>query len=107
MGAELYYCPCCGYRGLSQPAYTELPPPPFGDLGAPPYIGRFGGATFECCDCCGFEFGYDDDPAASGRACSFRQYRSEFVAGGCQWFRPDERPVAWSLPEQLRAAGIE
>ena len=106
MGAERYHCPCCGYRGLHHPAYPELPPAPFGDLGDPPYIGRFGHASFGCCDCCGFEYGYDDDPGASGRACSFRQYREEFVAAGCRWFYPDRRPDGWSQDEQLRAAGI-
>jgi hypothetical protein len=45
-----YFCPCCGYRGLHQPAYTELPPPPFEDLGDTPYVARFGGTTLECCD---------------------------------------------------------
>lgn len=106
MVGERYNCPCCGYLGLSQPAYSEMPPAPFGDLGKPPYIGRFGYASFGCCDCCGFEYGYDDDPGASGRACSFKQYRAEFVARDMAWFRPDRKPVGWSLDDQLRAAGI-
>lgn len=101
-----YYCPCCGFRGLVEPAYSELPIPPFGDLGDPPYIGRFGYASFECCECCGFEFGYDDDPDASGHACSFRSHLSKFVHSGMHWFRPDRRPKVWSLEPQLLIAGI-
>ena len=106
MDGERYYCPCCGYHGLHEPAYSEMPPTPFGNLGDPPYIGRFGWASFECCDCCGFEFGYDDDPGASGRACSFGQYRAERVSQQMVWFRSDRRPGGWSLAQQLRAAGI-
>lgn len=106
MDGERYYCPCCGYRGPHEPAYSEMPPTPFGNLGDPPYIGRFGWASFECCDCCGFEFGYDDDPGASGRACSFGQYRAERVSQQMVWFRSDRRLGVWSLAEQLRAAGI-
>lgn len=106
MAQEPFACPCCGHRGLGEPAYAALPEPPFGDLGAPPYVGRFGYASFECCACCGFEFGYDDDAGASGQACSFADYLARFVAQGCRWFCPDQRPAAWSLTEQLRAAGI-
>lgn len=106
MAAEPFYCPCCGYRGLSEPAYTEMPGPPFGDLGPPPYIGRFGLATFECCGCCGFEYGFDDDPGASARASSFGEYLAEFVASGCHWFSQKERPEGWSLSAQLREAGL-
>jgi hypothetical protein len=103
---ELFYCPCCGYRGLHGPAYSEISSPPFGDPGDPPYIGRFGHASFECCDSCGLEFGYDDDPGASGRACSFKQYRTEFDQRGQTWFRPAKRPEGWTLEEQLIQAGI-
>lgn len=101
-----FHCPCCGLVGLVQPAYSELPLPPFGDLGDPPYVGRFGYASFECCACCGFEFGYDDDAEASGRASSFRSYLEEFVNRGMHWFRADLRPDNWSLEQQLRRAGI-
>ena len=59
-----------------------------------------------CCDCCGLEFGYDDDPGASGRACSFRQYRVEFVDREMVWFRPPRRPLLWLPDKQLEAAGI-
>lgn len=104
--SKLYACPCCGWWGLEYPAYNELPEPPFGDLGQPPYIGRFGEASFQCCECCGFEFGYDCDPAASGRRGSFRDYLRQWTEAGEQWFRPLRRPENWSLQEQLAAAGL-
>lgn len=99
-------CPCCGFRGLNYPAYDQLPEPPFGDLGQPPYIGRFGEASFECCECCGFEFGYDCDPAASGRHGTFRDYLVKWVEHGSHWFRPNQRPENWSLEQQLAEAGL-
>ena len=107
MNREHNFCPCCGYHGLEFLPYSEMPAPPYGDMGDPPYIGRFGEASFGCCDCCGFEFGYDDDAGASGRACSFRQYRQEWITRQMPWFRPEKRPADWSLVEQLAAAGIQ
>jgi hypothetical protein len=83
-----------------------MPEAPFGDLGPPPYIGRFGEASFQICACCGFEYGYDDDAGASGRARSFAAYLEEFLARGCKWFSPRERPEGWSLEAQLREAGL-
>jgi rubredoxin len=42
-------CPVCGSAELQdQPYYAE------------------GGASFEMCSVCGFEFGFDDEPFASG-----------------------------------------
>jgi hypothetical protein len=38
-----YICPICGYDGLEEPPYSEDGEP-----------------SFEICDCCGNEFGYDD-----------------------------------------------
>ncbi|MCE2791435.1 MAG: hypothetical protein ACK493_12485 [Planctomycetota bacterium] len=99
-------CPCCGWWGLEYPAYDKLPQPPFGDLGQPPYNERYGSASFQCCHCCGFEFGYDCDPAASGRHGNFRDYLREWAEAGRNWFRPLERPEDWSLPAQLTAAGL-
>lgn len=42
-------CPVCGSNELhDQPYYVD------------------GGASFEMCNVCGFEFGFDDEPLASG-----------------------------------------
>ncbi len=43
-----WHCPVCGSPELEQPAYEND-----------------GSASFQMCSC-GFEFGFDDDPAASG-----------------------------------------
>jgi hypothetical protein len=101
-----FACPCCGFRGLDYPAYDQLPDPPFGDLGQPPYIGRFGSASFQCCACCGFEYGYDCDPDASGRRGTFRDYLLKWVDRGSHWFRSKERSENWSLERQLVEVGL-
>jgi hypothetical protein len=106
MEVKRFDCPCCGYRNLEHPAYSEMPQPLPSDLGNPPYIGRYGMASFQCCDCCGFEFGFDDDASASGRETSFEEHLRRFVQSGMPWFRPDCRPEGWDLEIQLRQAGI-
>jgi len=45
----IWCCPVCGSVELHDRPYYEE-----------------GGASFEMCGVCGFEFGYDDDPLASG-----------------------------------------
>jgi hypothetical protein len=99
------YCPCCGHPGLCEPAYEHLGPPPWGNLGTPPYGPRLGIPSFAVCDCCGFQFGYDDDPGA-GPGVSFARYLNDWAAGGGTWFYPGKRPVGWSLTDQLRVADI-
>ena len=102
-----FACPCCGYFGLSAPAYEDLPNPPFGDLGLPPYVGRFGFASFQCCACCGYEFGFDCDAGASGRARSFEDYRVQWIKDGARWFSGTLlAPKDWNLTAQLMTAGI-
>jgi hypothetical protein len=101
-----FYCPCCGYPGLPGPAYEHLGSPPWGNLGTPPYGPRLGIPSVEICDCCGFQFGFDDDPGA-GPGVSFARYLLDWAADGGNWFYPVKRPVGWSLADQLRVAGIE
>jgi hypothetical protein len=48
--------------------------------------------SFEICDCCGCEYGYDDYP----------KYREEWIRKGAPWFDPKERPLNWNLEEQLK-----
>ncbi|MBX3417722.1 MAG: hypothetical protein KF851_08975 [Pirellulaceae bacterium] len=102
-----FYCPCCGYRGLGQSPYERLHDPPFGDLGEPSYIERFGYPSHEGCHCCGYQFGYDDDLSASGSAKSFAESRRRWIEKGCRWFcGTDPRPENWKVSDQLSAAGI-
>jgi len=101
-----YICPCCGYTELEQPPYREMPVPPFeGALPPPPYAPHFGDPSYEVCDCCGFEFGYDDEPGTAAPV-SFAEYLGEWIADGAEWFVPEKRPPHWDLHTQLASAGI-
>src|SRR5215472_4990706 len=83
-----FVCPCCGYPKLDCPPYEGMGLPPWPDHGSPPYHKRYGAASYACCECCGFEFGFDDDPGASAAASSFGEYLADWIADGCKWFRP-------------------
>jgi hypothetical protein len=99
-------CPCCGYAGLEQPPYERLAQPPFDIPCGPPYATCLGDPSYDVCDCCGFEFGNDDDPGTA-EPDSFGTYLAKWVAAGCQWFQPTKKPLAWSLEAQLRSARLE
>jgi len=78
--ANSFFCRVCG---LKQEA------PPWGlDERSP---------TFEICDCCGIEFGYEDSSPSS-----IKKYRESWLASGAQWFNPKKRPTNWNLDEQLK-----
>ena len=102
-----FHCPVCGYQGLWQPAYEDLPPPPFPNFGDPPYTDRLGPYSHQGCHGCGYEFGYDDDAAACGTPTSFRDYRRSWIAGGCKWWSSRPQPEGWSPLAQMQAAGIQ
>jgi len=72
-------CHICGWR------LDELP---WGDDGLHP--------TYNICDCCGCEFGYEDSELSG-----ILQYRKKWIESGGVWFKPDEKPDNWSLKEQL------
>jgi hypothetical protein len=100
-----HVCPSCGYRGLDCPPYANMPAPPW--LGPePPYSMHYGDPSYDVCDCCGFEYGNDDEPLLGVRGSSFEEYRREWIGRGCPWFDVDKRPKSWSLSEQLSRAGI-
>lgn len=48
--------------------------------------------SFEICDCCGCEYGYDDRPS----------YRKAWIQQGAPWFNAKKRPQDWNLEEQLK-----
>jgi hypothetical protein len=74
----------CRVCGLLQPE------PPWGSGGKTP--------SFDICDCCGVEFGYEDaTPAAVAR------YRAEWLGQGAPWFAPESRPKDWNVDEQLKS----
>lgn len=87
--------------------YDRWPGLPLPRHAAPPYQEQFGPPSFEICPSCGFEFGFDDHPGASGSATSFAEHRQHWVAGGCAWWgQRERRPERWSGRQQLTDAGF-
>ncbi|MBM7569923.1 hypothetical protein [Aquibacillus albus] len=84
-----YNCVICGYGNLNKAQYNS-----------------FGDPTFEICDCCGFESGFDDDD----QGYSFATYRDEWLLSGATWFYIDTKPKDWSkktLIKQLKRIGYD
>ncbi|MCX5660163.1 MAG: hypothetical protein NTW19_10635 [Planctomycetota bacterium] len=104
---DAHCCPCCGFPGLEWPAYKNLGPPPWKSHGEPPYCQRYGDASYDVCECCGYEFGFEDNPGLGCQPISFRDYRTQWIAEGCEWFCGDRRPPYWSLREQLKRIGVD
>lgn len=59
------------------------------------------GAQYVICSCCGAESGVDDLNRRS-----VRDYRSKWIAAGCAWFSPQERPADWQLDRQMRGLPV-
>ena len=52
--------------------------------------------TFNICECCGVEFGYEDaTPEATDK------FREAWIKRGCPWFSKAKKPNNWDLPVQL------
>lgn len=58
-------CPVCGYDKLTEAPYDEDGMP-----------------SYEICDCCGFEFGFDD--LSEGE--TYSSYREKWICNGAVWF---------------------
>ncbi len=81
-----HLCPVCGWPELHEPPRSES-----------------GGASFEICPCCGFEFGYDDDD----RGLTYEEARARWIGGGMPWWsRARPAPPGWSGAAQIIAAGF-
>jgi hypothetical protein len=79
-------CPVCGWPKLHEPPRHET-----------------GGASFEICPCCGFEFGFDDDD----QGLTYEQARARWIAGGMRWWsRARPAPFDWNAERQLSDAGF-
>ena len=76
---EAYFCRVCGLEQLTKP---------WGDDEMTP--------SFEICDCCGVEFGYEDCKPES-----VLKYRKRWVEQKNKWFNPKEMPADWSLEKQM------
>ena len=48
--------------------------------------------SYDICECCGCEYGHDDD----------EDYYKEWVSKGCEWFEPELKPNDWSLENQKK-----
>ena len=77
--AILYRCKVCGYKD------TILPWGKNGDL-----------PSFEICDCCGVEYGYEDATPSA-----VMNYRKQWIQNGAKWACPEKRPSVWDLEAQL------
>jgi hypothetical protein len=100
-----FACPCCGFSGLGSKPYAKGVTLPVSQELKPPYSQYFGLPSYEVCDCCGFEFGFDDEPGV-GAPDTFSGYLGQWISEGQTWFSPRKRPDGWTLREQLKIAGI-
>ena len=62
---------------------------PWGESGTYP--------TFNICECCGVEFGYEDVSVNSVKA-----YRNKWLSLGSIWFSIKFKPSNWNIDEQLK-----
>jgi len=74
------FCRVCGLKQLY---------PQYGQAGDSP--------TYEICDCCGVEFGYEDMTVHS-----VKEYRKKWLETGSVWFCIDQKPVNWSWEKQKK-----
>jgi hypothetical protein len=77
---NIYACRVCG---LLQDE------PPWGEDSNTP--------TFNICECCGTEFGYEDATAKAIQAS-----RARWLSNGARWYLPEFKPENWQLEEQLQ-----
>lgn len=76
----MFICPVCGYDKLTEEPYD-----------------RDGNPSYEVCDCCGFEFGFDDGSAGH----TFQDYLQKWIENRAQWFKENAKPENWDLQKQL------
>jgi hypothetical protein len=82
---EKYVCYVCGYPNLDEP--------PRGLDGNIP--------SFDICDCCGIEFGYEDTTKEN-----ILKYRQKWIGTGGEWFCKELCPENWDMKEQLKNIGV-
>lgn len=76
---ELLICRVCGLKQNE---------PQWGDDGETP--------TYNICDCCGVEFGYEDSSLIG-----IKNYRNKWLSSGGRWTKPNCKPENWTLENQL------
>ncbi|WP_250261726.1 hypothetical protein [Escherichia coli] len=78
-GGGCEVCRVCG---------AEQPEAPWGDDGETP--------TYDICNCCGVEFGYEDSTVQS-----IKKYRAKWLDSGAKWMNKKSEPQNRSVDEQL------
>ncbi len=77
-------CPVCRFPGLTEPPRSKS-----------------GGASFEICPCCGFQFGVSDDD----EGVTYVAWRRRWKDAGMRWFSKGRRsPAGWDPVAQLKTA---
>jgi hypothetical protein len=106
--ATKYFCLVCGYPGMEGKLYANIPDDPrvemYGLL--PPYALAWGLPSHDVCSCCGYEFGFDDEPGGAVDGLSFLEYLEKWVADGMPWMGPEPKPAGWDLAAQMSAAQL-
>lgn len=67
------------------------------DAGEPPWGESECDPTFNICECCGVEFGYEDHLMSGVLRC-----RKRWIESGGIWFRPKAKPSNWDMAEQIK-----
>lgn len=78
-----YICTTCGYDQLEEPPREN------------------GGPSFEICECCGVEFGYQDCTPESNN-----NFRCLWKKSDYQWHVPERKPKNWDINKQLKNIGL-
>jgi len=95
-------CLCCGWDQLDFKPYENYPECFVSTKNLkPPYHSIWGAASYEVCECCGFEFGNDDDPGGSLSPETFSSYRRDWIKRGAKWLQGFSKPKGWVLERQL------
>jgi rubredoxin len=106
MSKDKYFCPACGYPELEAPPYKNMKGHPYPLVVVPPYENAWGPASYDVCSCCGYEFGFDDNPGGDSPGTPFTDYLKEWFNDGQKWFEPDKKPAQFDIVKQLEAAQI-
>lgn len=77
---EVYMCRVCG---------LQQDEPSWGEDGNTP--------SFNICDCCGTEFGYEDATIVA-----IKRTREKWLSKGAKWSEPKAKPKDWVLEVQLK-----
>ena len=77
-------CPVCGFPELAEPPRSSG-----------------GGASYEICPSCGFQFGVSDDDEGN----SYEAWRKKWKASGAMWASKRPIPRGWDGIKQLAKLG--